>query len=78
MNQIDRSKMKIKKRGFRFRPFRPTDKHELLLKEAGLAKERELLAFERGGKRRVLLVDEMIYHHVAQGELAGEPYLVSF
>ena len=78
MNQIDRSKIKIRKRGYQFRPFRPAAKHEKRLREAQLPKETELLAFERGGERRVLLVEEMIYHHIAQGELAGEPYLVSF
>ena len=78
MNKIDRSNMKIKKRGFRFRPFRPTAKHETSLQAAQLAGDTELLAFEKGGERRVLLVEEMIYHHIAQGELAGEPYMVSF
>jgi len=38
----------------------------------------ELIAFERGGMHRAFLAREMAYHHVAQGELAGEPYLVSF
>lgn len=38
----------------------------------------ELMVFERQGKRRALLVQEMGYHHLAQGELAGEPYIVSF
>lgn len=78
MSRIDRSKLKIKKKGSRFRPFRPTAKHELPLKSAQVDKRAELLAFERGGERRVLLVEEMSYHHIAQGELAGEPYLVSF
>ena len=78
MNTIDRSKMKIRKRGFRFRPFRPAAKHETPLQSAQLANDIELLAFERGGERRVLLVEEMHYHHIAQGELAGEPYMVSF
>ncbi len=38
----------------------------------------ELIVFERQGERRALLVQEMVYHHLAQGELAGEPYIVSF
>jgi len=78
MNKIDRSKMRIKKRGFRFRPFRPSVKHEKSLQAAQLTNDVELLAFERGGERRVLLVEEMHYHHIAQGELAGGPYMVSF
>lgn len=37
-----------------------------------------VLVLERGGHRRGLLARQMGYHHVAQGELAGEPYLVTF
>ena len=78
MSRIDRSRMIIKKKGFRFEPFRPQAKHEAMLVQADLPGQTELIAFERGGERRVLLLKEMIYHHVAQGELAGEPYLVTF
>ena len=38
----------------------------------------QLLVFQRGGERRALLREQMAYHHLAQGELAGEPFLVSF
>jgi hypothetical protein len=48
------------------------------LATAGLPPETELLVFERDGQRRGLLKAEMAYHHVAQGKLAGRPYLVSF
>lgn len=48
------------------------------LKDTDLSSSTELLVFERHGERRALLVQEMAYHHVAQGELAGEPYIVSF
>lgn len=78
MSRIDRSKMLIKKQGFRFEPFRPTAGQERPLAAFGLDGKAELLAFERGGARRVLLVKEMAYHHVCQGELMGEPYLVTF
>lgn len=44
----------------------------------GLDPDEELLVFERGGERRALRAKQMIYHHVAQGELAGLPYLVTF
>ena len=43
-----------------------------------LAADTRLLVFERGGERRGLLVRQMVYHHAAQGTLAGEPYLVTF
>ncbi len=48
------------------------------LNEANLRPKEVLLVFERAGERRALLQRQMVYHHVAQGELAGEPYLVSF
>jgi hypothetical protein len=48
------------------------------LPEAGLAPEDQLIVFERGGERRALELHRMAYHHLAQGELAGKPYLISF
>ncbi len=50
----------------------------IALRHAGIDPQDELIVFERAGERRGLLKKRMIYHHVAQGELAGEPYLVSF
>ena len=44
------------------------------LNKANLKPKGVLLVFERGGERRALLQEQMVYHHVAQGELAGEPY----
>lgn len=38
----------------------------------------ELIVFERQGQRRALLLQEMAYHHLAQGTLANRPYIVSF
>jgi hypothetical protein len=38
----------------------------------------ELIVFRRGDTRRALVAREMAFHHVAQGELNGHPYLVSF
>ena len=64
-------------RGWEFEPFRVTAEG-IALAQAGLANDEELIVFERGGEQRALSVREMAYHHAAQGELAGEPYLVSF
>ena len=50
----------------------------LPLAKARLPDDERLLLFERNGQRRALLTRQMVYHHVAQGELAGEPYLVTF
>jgi len=78
MNRIDRSKVSVVEKGFRFEPFRPTAKNQSPLTDANLKGDTQLLAFERGGQRRAVLLSEAAYHHVIQGELAGEPYLVSF
>ena len=48
------------------------------LSRAGLAPEDQLIVFERGGEHRALELRRMGYHHLAQGELAGKPYLISF
>jgi hypothetical protein len=78
MSRIDRSKLNVSKKGFRFEPFRPKTKHEIPLADAKLKAETDLIAFERGGQRRAVILSEAMYHHVIQGELAGEPYLVTF
>ena len=38
----------------------------------------ELLIAERAGQRQAFVAHELARPHVAQGRLAGEPYLVSF
>lgn len=48
------------------------------LAKSKLNPDDELLVIERGGERRAFLQTELAYHHGAQGELAGEPYLVSY
>lgn len=78
MSRIDRSKLNVLEEGFRFEPFRPKSSHEIPLAQAKLKPNTELLAFERGGERRAVLLNEALYHHIIQGELAGEPYLVTF
>ncbi|HEX2225147.1 MAG TPA: DUF3179 domain-containing (seleno)protein [Thermoanaerobaculia bacterium] len=37
-----------------------------------------LIVAERNGERRAFLLSEMAYHHVAEGELGGEPFCVAF
>lgn len=37
-----------------------------------------VLVFEAGGETMVLVSSQMSYHHVAQGEMAGEPWMVTF
>jgi len=78
VSRIDRSQINIQEEGFQFVPFRPSAGDEMSLKSAGLKPDVELISFERNGERRTLMAKEMHYHHIAQGELAGEPYLVTF
>jgi hypothetical protein len=65
-------------KGYAFEPFVVPSGAGVPLASLGLAADTELLVFSRGGQSRALLAREMAYHHVAQGELAGQPYLVSF
>jgi hypothetical protein len=72
-----RYKTKLLKIGFFFKPLIVPVKGQSLSKP-NLHPDEELIVIERKGKYRALLAREMAYHHVAQGELAGEPYLVTF
>ena len=78
MATVDRSKMIVQKKGFRFQPLRPTKRNEQRLADVGLSPKTQLMAFDRRGQRRAIKLSDMIYHHICQGELAGEPYLVTF
>ena len=73
---IDRSRAIIRSQ-WQFKPYR-VPPHGVPLRAAGLASDYELMVLERNGDRRAFSMREMAYHHVAQGELAGEPYLVTF
>ena len=48
------------------------------LADAGLDPHTALIVPQRNGSSRALIVKQIAYHHVAQGRLAGEPYMVSF
>jgi Protein of unknown function (DUF3179) len=71
------SKPKMLKIGFFFKPFVVPFQGSSLA-QIDLHPDEELIVIERKGEYRALLAREMAYHHVAQGELAGEPYLVTF
>jgi len=63
-----------------FDPFYPTGSRSLqeVRDERLVDDETPLLVVEVGGRQLGLLTAQMAYHHVAQGELAGEPWLVTF
>ena len=77
MGAQDRSATTIHTGRFQFVPFRPTG-DGTPLSDLKLDEDEELIVFQRGGQERGLLVPQMAYHHVCQGELAGRPYLVTF
>ena len=60
-----------------FKRYQAPDNGESLA-GSGLGNDVELLVVKRRGEGRALLMREVSYHHVVQGRLAGEPYVVSF
>ncbi len=40
--------------------------------------ETTVVTFDVGGKTLVLVSSQMAYHHVAQGDMEGEPWMVTF
>ena len=68
---------KLLKIGFFFKPL-IVPLHRRSLSKANVDPDEELIVIERNGEYRALLARELAYHHVAQGELAGKPYLVAF
>ncbi len=48
------------------------------LEDGVVHEDTPLLVLEHSTGALALLVEQMAYHHVAQGELAGEPWMVSF
>ncbi len=48
------------------------------LEESGLKPRDALLIVSRGGEELALSVRQMTYHHVAQGILDGEHFVVTF
>jgi len=47
------------------------------LKNGKVRNNTHLLVIERNAQILALLTQQMNYHHVAQGEIAGEPWMVS-
>lgn len=66
--------------GSRFEPFRVTETQSLsdALAAGRVESDTRLLVMEHAVGRLALLTDQMAYHHVAQGDIAGEPWMVSF
>ena len=48
------------------------------LDDRAVAGDAGVLVIEVAGSKLALVTRQMAYHHVAQGELAGEPWMVTF
>ena len=62
-------------------PFQVTDEArplEAALSDGALQDHTVLLVIEHAKGRLALVRDQMSYHHAAQGEIMGEPWMVSF
>ncbi len=64
-------------KGYAFEPFQ-VPSQGIPLASLDLSRDLELIIFSRGSMMRALVAREMAYHHAAQGELNGQPYIVSF
>ena len=66
----------VARRDFLFKPFRP--KSSQPLSTTNLLPDEDLLIMEKGERRYAFILRQMAYHHIAQGEVKGKPYLESF
>lgn len=54
------------------------NKHVKDIEKSRLNPNDEILVIERSGRRLAFSMKQMAYHHVAQGELSNEPYIINF
>ena len=73
---FDTSRAKLKAPDM-FERFRVPDQGEPL-RDAGLSADTAIMLVERGGENRAFILHQLTYHHLAQGRIGGEPYMVSF
>jgi hypothetical protein len=48
------------------------------LRAGKVTEDQPVMVFEMGGEAMVLVTSQMSYHHVAQGDRNGEPWMVTF
>ena len=73
---IDRARLN----GGRFQPFQVgvTQPLREVLANGLVEDDTPILVLERKPGRLALVTSQMSYHHIAQGEMEGEPWMVSF
>ncbi|MCA9655819.1 MAG: hypothetical protein H6712_35390 [Myxococcales bacterium] len=77
---VDPARLKRNGETLMFTPFRVEGTQPLTqaLESGEVAEEADLLISVREGRALALLRSQMAYHHVAQGTVRGEPWLVFF
>ncbi len=63
-----------------FEPFHAMSAYPLriALSQGELREDAPVLVLVRGAVTLVLMTRQLLYHHVAQGEVEGEPWMVSY
>ena len=63
-----------------FIPFRNPEWRSLadVRRTGEISDDTPVLVFEAGGSTLVLVSSQIAYHHVAQGDMNGEPWMVTF
>jgi len=63
-----------------FKPFRvsATEPLQRVLADEKVKPDASVLVMQHPAGTIVFLTTQMAYHHIAQGQIAGEPYLVTF
>lgn len=71
---------RFRSNGDRWKPFRVEETQSLkdALTHGQLTGETRILVMELPAGRLALVEDQMAYHHAAQGDIDGEPWLVSY
>ena len=66
--------------GSRFEPFRVSETESLsaAMSSGKVQGDTRVLVLDHPAGLLAFLTDQMVYHHVAQGEINGEPWMVSF
>jgi hypothetical protein len=79
MSNFDSSRARLSKKDM-FQRFvvKGSESLEIAVKEKKIGGDDQILIVERNGERLAFSISQIAYHHIAQGKLAGQPYLVTF
>ncbi|GGE07412.1 hypothetical protein GCM10011571_05840 [Marinithermofilum abyssi] len=78
--EFDAARARLEKKDL-FRRFKVKGEGEPLeqvLADGKMKEQDEILVMERGGRRLAFSVAQIDFHHVAEGELDGQPYMIAY